>query len=809
VSQVVSQPPNQDVDARGSQGVQSGDHNIQFNLFAESSSVVWPLQVGAVPLLADCFQERETYSDRLDQVVTTGGTAVMTQVLSGLGGIGKTQLAAACAQRVWRDHGVELLVWATAGSRETIQATYAQAGTEIGQSPPAGVEQASEWFLGWLQTTTRPWMIVLDDLQDPADLQGLWPDGPAGRVLVTTRRRDTVLSDRGRQLIEVGLYTPAEAVAYLQERIATGDGGRLDEAAELAADLGDLPLALAQAAAFIRDRHETCTGYRRRLRDRRRRLCDILPADALADDYRSTVAATWSISAELADRLVPLGLARPTLQLASGLDPNGAPIEVFTAPTALAYLTRRRDASLDDEHDAQVEEPDCRDALSNLHRLNLVSIDPAGGARAVRTHALVQRATLEHLAAEILADTVWAVADTLVQVWPAVERDTDLGRVLRDCTASLTERHGPLLWVPDVHPLLFRSGRSLGECGLVHAATSYLAEMRSTAVDVLGSDHPDTLTTRSNLAGWLGEAGDLTGAVTAFEQLLTDRLRVLGPDHPDTLTTRGNLAFWRAKAGDPTGAVTAFEQLLTDCLRVLGPDHRHIFAIRENLAVWRGQAGDATGALTAFEQLLTDRLRVLGPDHPDTLTTRSNLAFWLGEAGDATGALTAFEQLLTDRLRVLGPDHPQTLTTRGNLAFWLGEAGDATGAATATAFEQLLTTDSLRVLGPDHPQTLNIRHNLIRRRGQAGDATGAATATEQLLTDYLRVLGPDHPDTLTTRSNLAFWRGHAGDPAGAVTAFEQLLTDYLRVLGPDHPHTLTAWDNLAYFRSKVEVQTDQ
>ena len=66
---------------------------------------------------------------------------------------------------------------------------------------------------------------------------------------------------------------------------------------------------------------------------------------------------------------------------------------------------------------------------------------------------------------------------------------------------------------------------------------------------MLGPDHPDTLTTRDNLAGWRGEAGDAAGAAAAFEEVLADRLRVLGPDHPDTLTTRHNLAQWRERAG--------------------------------------------------------------------------------------------------------------------------------------------------------------------------------------------------------------------------------------------------------------------
>jgi Tetratricopeptide repeat len=103
---------------------------------------------------------------------------------------------------------------------------------------------------------------------------------------------------------------------------------------------------------------------------------------------------------------------------------------------------------------------------------------------------------------------------------------------------------------------------------------------------------------------------------------------VLGPDHPETLTARSNLAYMRGRAGDATGAVAAFEALLTDELRVLGPDHPETLTARSNLAYMRGRAGDAVGAVAAFEALLTDRLRVLGPDHLDTLTTCNDLAHW-------------------------------------------------------------------------------------------------------------------------------------------------------------------------------------
>jgi hypothetical protein len=783
-------------DARGAQGVLVGEGSIQVNLYAESRSVVWPHQVGSVPLLADCYQRREQQTAGLDALTTP--TVVLTQVLSGMGGVGKTQLAASYAQRVWAQRGVELLVWATASSRAAVQATYAQAATEIGHVLAQDVERAAEWFLGWLQTTSRQWLVVLDDLADPADLQGLWPTGASGRTVVTTRRRDAVLTDRGRVLIDVGLYTVTEAIAYLQNKLDAAGQHVMTEAGELAADLGYLPLALAQAATFVRDRGETCAGYRHRLGNRRRRLSEILPEDALADDYRATVAATWSISVERADALAPVGLARPVLQLVSTLDPNGVPIDVVTSPAARAFIARRRVSPASDKR-VTVDEQDCRDALAHLHRLNLISLDPAGGARAIRTHALVQRATLESLSADAATRTVRAAADALIQVWPEIERDTELGRTLRGCATNLQEHHSGLLWNPTPHTVLFRIGRSLGECGLVGAAVDYWTEIVAQADATLGANHPDTLNARHDLAHWRGEAGDPAGAAAAFEQLLTDYIKVLGPDHADTLATRNDLARWQGEAGDPAGAAAACEQLVTDYLRVQGPDHPDTLGTRHNLAWWQGEAGDFTGAATAFEQLAADYVRVLGPEHFHTLMARTHFARWRGEAGDPSSAAATCQQVLTDCLRVLGPDHSHTLNTRHNLAYWCGKAGNVAGAV--ALWEQLLT-DRLRVQGPDHRQTLMTRNHLANWQGEAGDPAAAASALEQVLSDYLRVLGPDHPDTLIARHIFANWRGEAGDPAGAATILEQLRIDRLRVLGPDHVYTLRTCHDLARWRGE-------
>ncbi|WP_257033425.1 FxSxx-COOH system tetratricopeptide repeat protein [Streptomyces sp. Ag109_G2-15] len=767
-------------------------------------TAVWPHQVGVIPPRAGCFQTRAEVV-RLREALTGGQAAVLVgqdtvhgQVLAGMGGVGKTQLAADYARTAWQAGELDVLVWITASNATAAASGYAQAAVEILGADPADRETAARAFLAWLEPKANAapcrWLVVLDDVTDPADLNGLWPPaGPHGRTLVTTRRQDAALAGR---LIKVGLFTEAESLAYLTS--ALGARNRHEPAEQLTAlaqDLGHLPLALSQAAAYLIDAGISAAAYRGLLADRSASLTDAAP-EVLPDGQTQTAAAAWSLSADRADTLRPVGLARPMLQLAAFLSPNGIPETVLTSAPALAHLTRHR-AEEQDKTPASVTADEAVGALRALDRLSLIDHTPATPHQAIRVHQLIQRATRDTLTPDQHDQMARTTADALITAWPAIERDTELAQALRANATTLTRTAGDALYQPDAHVVLYRAGRSLGEAGQVTAATAHFHRLTETTGHHLGPDHPATLTARHDLARWRGEAGDAAGAAAAFEQLLADRLRVQGPDHPHTLTARSHLALWRGMAGDAAGAATAFEQLLADRLRALGEDHPHTLTTRSHLARWRGETGDAAGAAAAYEQLLADRLRVQGEDHPDTLGTRHNLARWRGETGDAAGAAAAYEQLLADRLRVQGEDHPHTLTARSNLARWQGEAGDAAGAA--AAYEQLLA-DRLRVLGEDHPHTLTTRSNLAHWRGETGDAAGAAAAFEQLLADRLRVQGPDHPHTLTTRSHLAHWRGETGDAAGAAAAFEQLLADRLRVQGPDHPHTLAARSHLAYWR---------
>ncbi|MFD0522894.1 NB-ARC domain-containing protein [Paractinoplanes durhamensis] len=553
--------------------------------------VSWPHRVGAVPRLAVRRQKRPA-DDLLAAAVAAGGTAVVCQVLAGMGGVGKTQLAAGLVERLWQARKLDLLVWVSVGSRDGVLSAYAQAAAEVTGLEDRNPQQAAERLLAWLASTGRRWLVVLDDVADPQDMAGLWPpDTRSGRTIVTSRRRDAALVD-GRQLVDVGVFTALEAVDYLRTRLGE-QPHRLDEADRLAADLGYLPLALAQAAAYLRDLDLTCAGYRRRLHARR---LDRLHPAVLPDGQQRAVADTWGLSIDAADRQTG-GLAAIVLKMAALLDPNGIPIRLFTTDAALGYWRRqlRREVDADDVHDT----------IRALYRLGLAetTADPDLDDQLLRVHALVQRVVRENTDEPVHAPLARAAADALIQAWPETERDTAtsrLAQLLRANATNLTAVTADHLWctadgTPAAHSVLFRAGKSLGEIGLADAARDHYQQLHTTSLRVLGPDHRDTLIIGSDRAGWQGVAGDPAGAAAAYERLLTDRLRVLGPDHPDILTTRGQLARWQGAAGDPAGAAAVSEQLLTDLLRVLSPDHPNTLAARHSLAYWRGAAGIRPG----------------------------------------------------------------------------------------------------------------------------------------------------------------------------------------------------------------------
>lgn len=433
--------------------------------------------VGAVPARAAGFQHR-TVADRLAAALGGGGTAVLAQdrvsplaaalqqgvtqqvvaqqVVSGLGGVGKTQLAAALAHDLLHQHAVGLAVWVAAGTRTGILAGYAQAARTLAL-PTAGdgdgdVEQAAVAFLAALATRERRWLVVLGDLSDPADIRDLWPPTTGcGATVVTNRRRDASLIT-GRTLIDVDVFTEQEAQAYLHER---PPDALADDVAGVAADLGYLPLALDHAAAYMLDLELPCSAYRARFAQQHRRLDILFPDPATLFTGRP---GRWPPHGRYRS---PRPTSCPRAEWPGGWPGGSAcstrPVSppAYSPPRpALAYLT----SEIRQEDGVEVGPDEVGAGLAHLRRFNLAT--RTADTEVVRVHALVQRAIRDTLTPTHLDTVVLAAADALLACWPEVERDTDLATRLRANTTTPVPpppthpdhpRRDPLAQVPG-HP---------------------------------------------------------------------------------------------------------------------------------------------------------------------------------------------------------------------------------------------------------------------------------------------------------------------------------------------------------------------
>jgi tetratricopeptide (TPR) repeat protein len=767
-------------------------------------SVGWPHRVGVVPLVADGYQTRAA-----SQTLAAGRGAGGTVVVTGLGGTGKTQLVAAEAEASWASGMLDLVVWVTASSRASVVTGLAKAAWDVVGGPPeATVEDRAEQMVAWLAGTGRRWLVVLDDVRDPADLAGLWLAGPTGRMLLTTSRRDATLTGAGRQLLEIESFSPAEAAGYLTARLGPS---QLGEAAELADDLGRLPLALAQAASYILDRGLTCSAYRRRFA--RRRLEIALPADAAADSYPAIVATTWDLSLQAANTSAPVGLAAPTLNLAALLDPNGIPIELFTTHSARIYLAAAT-AVRSGEPSDEIDVDDAGDCVQLLRRFSLATINSSAAsatttageeresdlsvAATVRVHALVQRVTRENLPTEQLTRAGQAAADALIEIWPDSHytlAQAQLAQSLRD-SASLLETHCPdVLWTNSgAHPLPIMVGQSLAAAGLLTETVHFYERLAARSEDVLGGDHPETLSFWNSLALAYQEVGRVEDAVTLFERILPQCARIRGRYHPDTLTNCNNLARAYLAAGRLEDAVALLEATLAYMELVLDDNDPVSLTIRNNLAGAYRAVGRLDDALVLKERTLVDRERMLGADHPDTLMARNNLASAYRDGGRLNDALDLFESTLPSLERVLGPDHPLALVASDNLAGAYQDVGRLDDAM--TLYERTLA-ERERILGADHPDTLTTRNNLANAYRDVERPHEAVVLLEGTMASYERLFGADHPDALTIRNNLAGAYQEDGRLDDAIALFERTLADRERVLGPDHPAVLVTCNNLA------------
>ncbi|MFD6335113.1 tetratricopeptide repeat protein [Streptomyces niveus] len=802
--------------------VNTGDH-VNVTVLTQqdlqsAKEVGAPPHAGNLPYSPDrAFVGRDAQLDQLCELFRPdeGVEQTRSHVVHGMGGIGKSTLAVHYAHRN-REH-YSLLWWVTADSPAQIDASLASITAYLHPQWAAGVgtEARVAWASVWLQWHPG-WLLIFDNVDEPRDVEPYLGGLTGGHHLITSRRAHGWSTARA---VGLDVLDDASAADLLHE-LACGEAPdrrspRYADARALSTALGNLPLALHQAGAYLRQTGTTFVSFHND-------LGLMLDEAASGIDPERTIARVWNVTLaaveEQSDAAITL------LYALAWLSPDDCPRGLLTPLCPDGRALNKALGVLSTYNLVHATGPAVR-----IHRLLQITLrrtpDPAGlsltplpaargraEATRVLRHALhpedaagpASRATWDLCMPHIL--TLVATVPDGYDDAPALPLYLDAGERFHE--QDMDDQALPLwegivrvyerLPRPDTPEVLHARHRLAG--GLVasgesHRAAGLLDEVVADRAELLGADHPDTLESLNDLGVCRVSEGDVRSGEALLSRAARGRERVLGRSHPQTLKSRSYLATCYALQGRADEAVVLLEQLVAEAAHALGPDHLGTLEYRVLLAGSLMVTARLDEAVRLQEAVMADCERVLGGDDPHTLAARADLSGYYDLAMRKQDAIALRERLVRDHERVFGADHPDTVAARIALANAYGAGGQQEAAV---ALLEVAVADCVRHLGADHSLTLGARARLAYSLVKADRAAEAVTLGEELVADHERVFGADHHESLEARGSLADIYRYAGRFDEAIGLHEQVIAHRTRLLGADDLFTLMAWSNLAF-----------
>jgi tetratricopeptide (TPR) repeat protein len=565
-------------------------------------------RVWNIPARNPAFTGRERELAAVRERLLAGDSAV-AQALHGMGGVGKTQLAAEYAHRFAGTY--DLAWWVDCEQAALIGDQFTALGAALGCIPAgAGTSTVRDVVLGELRERGR-WLLVFDNAQHLADITG-WLPGGGGHVLITSRERGwTQIATP----VEVDVLSRPESVGILQGRVS---GLSDTDAGQLAARLGDLPLALDQAGGFMAETAMPAAQYLELLRTRAGQLL----AQSASGAYPQSLAGVTALIADRLDRDDPA--AGELAGLCAFLAPEPIPDDLFTSAAGLlpGELAARAADSLA-----------WRQTLAHLAGQSLARVDHRG----LQMHRLSQAILRDRMppgraaATRTAAEAILAAADpgdpSNPATWP---RWAQLMPHLLAADLTATEKSG-LRWMAcNACWYLLARGETLASHDLAR-------DLRQGWLERLGHDDRQSLAVARYLAWALRDLGRYAEARDLDQETLDRNRRVHGDDDPSTLTSAASLAIDLSRLGDPQAARDLDQDTLDRRRRVLGEDHPDTLDSANNLASDLSQLGDLQAARDLHQDTLNRRRRVLGDDHPDTMTSTHNLEICQQKLSESKG----------------------------------------------------------------------------------------------------------------------------------------------------------------------------
>ena len=669
------------------------------------------------------FVERDEQKHLHELIV---GPTIQRTVLVGMRGCGKTQLAASLAEQC-EEENWSLVAWINAVSPDTIQSDLVELAKQLQidtSDQPAPKNIVNRLFTRLKSAPPANRLIVFDNVEDINHLRGLMPNGNGLRVVATTTN-NVGWEDQAWTTIRVGVFDRSESINYLLTVTKSDDH---DTADALAKRLGDLPLAIAQAAAFAQKRKLDLAQYLDRLDPYR--SGDVMPA--IRGDYYArdvTTALRVAIDATLKELEPSMSqAARRHLGALALLAESGVPTRWIDPLTEEHHyqVPRDRDRAADDN---------AHDALTEL--IDRSIIQQSADGTTTMLHRLQAQALRESWNKEERKQACESAANLLGTVDIDKFRRTDTESRRRDARSLIEQLHAignqkhslNLRTNEQVTSALSQTLTHARDLGLVLESVT-LEKFAKEIEHVLGPNDLRVLNVQEELAYMIMHAGRSSEAINMYEHILDARTKMQGSDHLDTLTTQQYLAYAYYYQGDEYDkAIKLLEHVHSTRQQLLGEDDVDTLMAGSYLALVYHADGRLQEAMSLYEQVIADRTRLIGADHEHTLVTRNNLAYAYSLQGLLPKAIDQYEQVLSARTHTLGALDRQTLMTRSDLALAYalnGELAEAVGR-----YESVLK-DCVNALGTQHPLTVDVCENLEAARRELAEQEESSHTEEHV-----------------------------------------------------------------------------
>lgn len=738
---------------------------------SQKLSIVW----GGVPLRNVNFIGRKDLLAALHSELTKSTeTAVLPGALHGMGGIGKSQIAVEYVYRYAADY--DLVWWIPSENSSEIQLSLVKLAQRLELPVEHSIDTAVPAVLEALSIGVphRRWLLVFDNADKPEEVRRFWPRRGGGHIIVTSR--NTRWAEVART-VEVDVFQRSESRELLQRRNSDlGD----DDADRIATVLGDLPLAIEQAAAWRAETGMTVDEYLRLFEDKRAELLE----SRAPVDYDVAVEAAWNVSLDKLREEKPGALE--LLEVCAFFSPEPIPKAIFSGV---------RNIPVSADLEPILADPlELGRAIREINRYSLAKIDHRNNT--LQLHRLVQlvlRNKLNRDDQERVLHTAHLLlagrdprAPEAVEHWPTYAELLPHVRAVeaRNCTDSWVRRLAINATI-----YLYAFGDPVGCLELAEDHATFWAEK-------LGEKHPDTLVISRWWGRMLRTLGRFEEGRAVAERTLKFMRETLGEEHEETLLTMHAVASDLRSKGDFHTARDMNRTAYRTAVDKFGEDDPDTLAAANNYALSLRLAGDFAAARDLDEETVRRKQVVLGEDHRLTLLTLDNWSVDLRETGDYLRARVEQEDTVRRMRAQLGDRHPMTLSAIKNLAIAYRKAGDHINKKALNlaieASEGLIAKH-----GESHPDAMSASLDLSIEHRQDGNLVEARRIGEYVKDLYERTWGPEHPFGVAAATNLAVTLRLMGMAEQARTLNVRALERMRESVGEDHPFTLVCATNLA------------